>query len=312
MKAGVGGSFNVLHLGHRTLIDKAFEVGDEVAVGIMSDAFVQQHKMRSIPLEVRKSHLEAYLATKGKPYALNVLDSPEGSLLTDEHLEALVVSPERCAVAERYSQLRVARGMRPLRIVRIGYVLADDCAPISSSRILEGELDDMGKMLRPMRIGIGSDNPVKTEAVRGVMTRIYGEIELSPMKVSLSVPSEPWGEEVERGAMERARKSLGTNDYGVGIEAGIFEHRGELYDIQFCAVEDKMGRVTLGHGSGFKYPPQVAQELRRGSTVGDAFSRLYGQERSGRGLGAIGFLTHGMLKRVELTEQAVVAAMVPV
>lgn len=311
MKAGVGGSFNVLHLGHRTLIDKAFEVGDEVAIGIMSDAFVQASKKRLVPLEQRQAVLEAYLATKSKKYTLKVLDSPEGSLLSDEQIEVLVVSPERFTEAERFSKLRVAKGMRPLRIVRIGYVLADDCAPIRSTRVLEGEIDDAGRMLRPMRIGVGSNNPVKESAVRHVMARIYGEIEVNPVKVSVSVPSEPWDEDVERGAEERARKSIGTNDYGVGIEAGIFEHRGDLFDVQFCAIVDKMGRITVGHGAGFKYPPKVIEELRKGSTVGEAFAKLYGQERSGRGNGAIGFLTHGLLKRSELTEQAVVAAMVP-
>lgn len=311
MKAGVGGSFNVLHLGHRALLDKAFEVGDEVAVGIMSDSFVKEHKKRLVPLEKRKPALVNYLETKGKRYTLNVLDSPEGSLLTDEQLEILVVSPEKFTEAERYSKMRVAKGLRPLRIVRIGYVLADDCSPISSSRVLDGEIDESGRMLRPMRIGVGSDNPVKLGAIRNVMARIYGDVEILPARVVVSVPAEPWGDDVERGAVERARKSIGSNDFGVGIEAGIFEHRGDLYDVQFCAVVDKMGRVTVGHGSGFKYPPRVAEELRKGATVGDSFARLYGQERSGHGNGAIGFLTHGMLKRGELTEQAVVAAMVP-
>lgn len=310
-KVGVGGTFNVLHRGHRALLDKAFEVGDEVAVGIMSDAYVAQHKRSFLPLEKRLEALRAYLSTKEKRFTINVIEGAEGHLLSDPSLEGLVVSPERFTEAEELSKRRVERGMKELHIYRIGYILADDCAPIRSSRVLEGEIDAEGRMLRAVRVSVGSDNPVKLQAVRNVMLRVYGDVELTGQRLSVNVPSEPWGEEVERGAVERARKSLGQADYGVGIEAGVFERGGELFDVQYCAIVDKMNRVTVGHGSGFKYPPKVADLLRKGRTVGEAFQELYGQEKSGRGNGAIGFLTYGMLKRSELTEQAVVAAMVP-
>jgi inosine/xanthosine triphosphatase len=310
-KVGVGGTFNVLHRGHRTLLDKAFEVGDEVAIGVMSDAYVAAHKRCAVPLDSRLSALRSYLSSKHKPFTLNIIQDAEGNLLRDPSVTGLVVSPERFTEAEQLSRRRRENGLSELRIYRIGYVLADDCTPISSSRVLEGEIDAEGRMLRPMRINVGSENPIKVQAVTNVLMRIYGDVLVAGHRVSVNVPSEPWGEDVERGAVERARKTLGNADFGIGIEAGIFERKGDLYDVQYCAVVDKMNRVTVGHGSGFKYPPKVSELLRKGTTVGDAFKSLYNQEKSGRGNGAIGYLTHGMLKRSELTEQAVVAAMVP-
>jgi inosine/xanthosine triphosphatase len=311
MKVGVGGTFSVLHRGHRALLDKAFEVGDEVVIGITSDDFTSKNKAKRIPLEERVRALESYLSQKGKSYSINVIESSQAKLLTDDSVEALIASPETYSEAERLAKLRLEKGMKPLQIVRIGYVLADDCTPISASRVLSGEIDESGRMLRPMRIGVGSDNPVKLEAVRNVMIRIYGQVEVAPAKVRTSVPAEPWGDEVEKGAKERARGSLGQLDFGVGIEAGIFEHNGGLYDVQFCAILDRMNRFTVGHGLGFRYPPNVEERLRGGSSVGRIFRELYGQEKGGRGEGAIGFLTHGMLKRGELTEQSIIAAMVP-
>ncbi len=311
MKVGVGGTFNVLHRGHRALLDKAFEVGDEVVIGITSDAFTSKNKAKQVPLPERMRALEEYISGKGKPFTINVIESSQARLLNDDSIEALIASPETYIEAERLAKLRLEKGMRPLQVVRIGYILADDCTPISASRVLAGEIDGEGKMLRPIRVGVGSDNPVKLGAVRNVMTRIYGEVEVSPVKVRTSVPAEPWEEEVEKGALERARGSLGQFDFGVGIEAGIFEHNGGLYDVQFCAVLDQMNRFTIGHGLGFRYPPNVEDRLRTGKSVGRIFHELYGQERGGRGEGAIGFLTHGMLKRGELTEQSVIAAMVP-
>jgi inosine/xanthosine triphosphatase len=310
-KVGVGGTFNVLHRGHRALLDKAFEVGDEVAIGVMSDAYAASYKKLRVPLETRLGAIREYLSAKKKTYTINIIEEAEGNLMKDPSLTGLVVSPERFTQAEQLSRKRREKGLGELRIYRIGHILADDCTPISSSRVLEGEIDAEGRMLRPLKVHVGSDNPVKIQAVASVLARIYGDVEVTGHRVAVNVPSEPWGDEVERGAIERARKALGGADFGIGVEAGIFERQGDLYDVQYCAVADKMNRVTVGHGSGFKYPPKVSEQLRKGATVGDAFKLLYGQEKSGRGNGAIGFLTHGMLKRSELTEQAVIAAMVP-
>ena len=311
MRVAVGGTFNVLHRGHRALLSKAFELGDEVAIGLTSDSFVKANKPRDIPLESRRKALEDFASKFGKKFDIFIIDNAQGTLLEDARIDTLVVSQEKLAEAQGILKQRLDGGLRPIRIVRIPYILADDCTPISSSRILNGEIDEEGRLLRTLKVGVGSDNPIKLTAVESVMRSVYGDVEVIGRKVATSVPSEPCGDEVERGAIDRARASLTENDLGVGIEAGIFEHRGALYDVQFCAIVDNMDRITLGHGSGFQYPPAVIELLRKGSTVGHAFQDLYDQERTGRGSGAIGFLTHGLLKRSELTQQAVVAAMVP-
>ncbi len=311
MKSAVGGTFNVLHKGHRALLDKAFEYGDEVVVGLTSETFARVKKPFVVPTEERIRRLEEYLAGKGKPFSIAILEEPFGPLLTDPEIGVVVVSPETEGSGIKASQEREARGMKPLNVVRIGHVLADDCCPITSSRVLAGEIDEEGRMRRPMRVSVGSDNPVKVRAVEAVMRRVYDQVEVASIKVSSGVPSQPWGEDVMKGAVARARKAVGKSDFGIGIEAGLFERNGELYDVQFCAVVDKVGRVTIGQGSGFQYPPQVARLLRQGKTVGEAFQELFLVERSGKGIGAIGFLTHGLLPRSELSEQAVTAAMVP-
>ena len=53
------------------------------------------------------------------------------------------------------------------------------------------------------------------------------------------------------------------------------------------------------------------RQVKAGVEVGQAFRELYGWEKGGKKLGAIGFLTKGALGRTELAEQAVMAAMVP-
>ena len=167
-----------------------------------------------------------------------------------------------------------------------------------------------------MRVHVGSGNPVKREAVRRVFARAFPderlEVELVP--VASGVPPQPVDEQVARGAVTRARAALRGADYGVGIEAGLIHHP-ELklhFDVQFCAIVDRRGWLTVGHGPGFVYPPQVLERvLKGGETVGRAMEALTGIERIGHKMGAIGFLSRGLLDRTQLTEQAVLMALLP-
>ncbi len=84
-------------------------------------------------------------------------------------------------------------------------------------------------------------------------------------------------------------------------------------DVQFCAVVDREGRITLGHGPGFEYPPGVIRRVfEEGVEVGIAMGELVNDPPElKRKIGAIGVLTHGMLVRKELNKLAVLMALVP-
>ena len=76
-------------------------------------------------------------------------------------------------------------------------------------------------------------------------------------------------------------------------------------------MADKAGRVTLGHGPGFAYPPQVVERVKGGRTVGDVMGEVAGVADIGAKQGAVGWLSRGALDRAELTRGAVVMAMLP-
>ena len=86
---------------------------------------------------------------------------------------------------------------------------------------------------------------------------------------------------------------------------------GELMDIQHCAIIDQNGKVTIGMGSGFAYPKEIADLVRGGLTVGQAVDKLYDKNATGHSEGAIGLLSKGIMDRKELTKQSVLAAMIP-
>ena len=151
-KVAVGGTFDEFHRGHKVLLMKAFEIGEHVLIGLCSDEFVEKmgkpHATASY--EERMKELKAFLETLGLSGKAEIvpLNDPYGSTLTDTCIEALVVSEETEKTAIKINQKRSEAQLPPLVIVKISMVPAENCKPISTTRIREGEIDREGHMLK--------------------------------------------------------------------------------------------------------------------------------------------------------------------
>jgi pantetheine-phosphate adenylyltransferase len=146
-KVAVGGTFDKFHYGHRRLIDIAFEIGLYVVIGVTSNEFGGV-KGRIEPCNVRMTNLRSLLEKKHQNYDIQELNDPYGTTITDETIDAIVVSEETEPTAFKINKIRKEKNMKPLDIVTIGMVLADDGIPISSTRIRKGEIDKMGTIIR--------------------------------------------------------------------------------------------------------------------------------------------------------------------
>ncbi|MEA3200652.1 MAG: inosine/xanthosine triphosphatase [Thermoplasmata archaeon] len=313
----MGGTFDVLHRGHQALLDAAFAAGDEgVSIGVTTDAFANQRRARKVhPYAQRVEALKAFLAARGVLSRAEILPigTPVGFAL-EPRFSAIAATEETVGTAEAINQERRARGLSELRIVLAPYVLADDARPIKSTRIRNGEVDREGHLTRPVRVAVGSENPVKVEATRLAAARLFGEADVRGFAVATGVPEQPFEHDTWKGALHRAREALvlwPEADFGVGIEAGLFRLEQGLMDVQACAVADRMGRVTYGHGPGFAHPPHVDEQVRAGRSVGDALGALSGEPDIGRKEGAVGWLSRGHVTRTALTEPAVLMAFLP-
>ncbi len=145
-KVAVGGTFDKFHQGHRLLIKKAFQIGDHVLIGVTSDEFGGM-KGEIEPCNVRMSNLNLVLKNRSN-YILSRLEEPYGVTIDDESIDAIVVSPETEPTAFKINQIRREKGMKPLDIITISMVLADDGKPISSTRIRKGEIDQVGTLIK--------------------------------------------------------------------------------------------------------------------------------------------------------------------
>jgi len=145
----VGGTFNRLHAGHRVLFKTAFESAEQVAIGLASDALVRRLRKERAkdvrPYPEREADLRRLLSGfPAERFSLQSLDDPYMPAKREE-FDAIVVSPETRKTAEEINALRALRGFADIRIIEAPHVLAYDGQPISSTRILNGEIDEEGR-----------------------------------------------------------------------------------------------------------------------------------------------------------------------
>jgi pantetheine-phosphate adenylyltransferase len=151
MKVCLGGTFDPFHKGHEALLKKAFEVAEShgfVFIGVTSDIHAKRKgDVRSF--NERKQAVEQFLQKVGLNQRSTVQELADKYGPTIEgDFDAIIVSPETKPTAEEINKKRQQHGKKPLQIVVIPFVLADDSQPISSSRIRRKEIDAQGTLLR--------------------------------------------------------------------------------------------------------------------------------------------------------------------
>jgi inosine/xanthosine triphosphatase len=169
-----------------------------------------------------------------------------------------------------------------------------------------------------MKILVGSNNPVKIEAVKEAFSHYFREIEVLGVETESGVPAQPVNDHTFMGARNRAiavkffneENKLGA-DYFVGIEGGIskiFEH---WFAYGCMCVINKTGKESFGISPSFQLPESVFSRLLEGEELGNVMDEIMNQENTKQRGGAISFFTNGIMNRKELYVGGLKVAVIP-
>jgi non-canonical (house-cleaning) NTP pyrophosphatase len=119
-----------------------------------------------------------------------------------------------------------------------------------------------------MLIVVGSDSERKQRVCRETFARFFpGQV--TPESVlrcaaESGVPPTPHGEQTFAGARNRAWHSRrhGPADFYVGLESGLVERHGQLFEEAWACVLAADGREYAGYSSGLRVPDGVARRMR--------------------------------------------------
>jgi pantetheine-phosphate adenylyltransferase len=146
----MGGTFDILHLGHKALLQRALEVGDIVLIGLTTDARALKNRNKTPinPYNIRLANLQNLLKSMKSldKFQIVPLENDWGPSVIDEDFEAIIVSDETKSTAQKINKIRSADGKTELEIVVVPMIRAQDGNRISSSRIRNKEINSEGKL----------------------------------------------------------------------------------------------------------------------------------------------------------------------
>ena len=146
----MGGTFDILHLGHKALLQRALEVGDIVLIGLTTDARAskKRNKTQINPYNIRLANLQNLLKSMKSldKFQIVPLENDWGPSVIDEDFDAIIVSDETKDTAQKINKIRLADGNAELEIVVVPMIRAQDGNRVSSSRIRNKEINSEGKL----------------------------------------------------------------------------------------------------------------------------------------------------------------------
>ena len=149
-KVVLGGTFNIIHKGHEQIIKCAFKVGSEIVIGLTTDSFAENmHKSHHVlPYKERITQLTQYLLDNNivKGVAIVPLNDQYGLAIENTSIDAIVVSRNTLKTAKDINHIRLTKKLKPLDIILVNTVYAEDGKQLSTTRILNNIIDKKGKL----------------------------------------------------------------------------------------------------------------------------------------------------------------------
>lgn len=146
----MGGTFDIIHRGHKKLLSKAFEVSERVIIGLTSDELAERKGKKILNDYQQRSEVLARTIAEnfeGSSFRVSKLEDDFGPAVLEEGVQALVVSEETQRQGDVLNVLRAGKNLQPIKIILVPMVLAGDGTHISTTRIRNSEIDVDGNLL---------------------------------------------------------------------------------------------------------------------------------------------------------------------
>ncbi|MCL5435367.1 MAG: pantetheine-phosphate adenylyltransferase [Patescibacteria group bacterium] len=146
-----GGTFDLLHKGHKTFLKKVFDSSDKVFLGITSNLYTQSIKKspQIEDFEIRKQAVEQFLDSINVSERVRITsidNAYEPYLETSTDYQVIAVTPQTRQTALDINLRRKQNDVSQLDILVIPMELAQDGKEISSTRIRNGEINRDGRL----------------------------------------------------------------------------------------------------------------------------------------------------------------------
>lgn len=169
-----------------------------------------------------------------------------------------------------------------------------------------------------MHIVVGSTSERKIAAVRRVVGEFFtraDDLTYAGTDVASGVPETPYDEQTYRGAKQRAvgaKRAAPRARLAVGLESGLVERYGHVYEEAWAVCIDAEGNEFAGYSSGLKVPDSVLAEMHaRGKTHAEVMTIL--EEQHGQlPNDTWGSYSGGIIPRQTSLEEAIRNALVQV
>lgn len=161
---------------------------------------------------------------------------------------------------------------------------------------------------------VASANPVKVNVAKRAFAAVFPDeqFDFIEMKSESGVPDQPMEDEARQGAQNRIRyiqKRHPQADFWIGQEGGLCREGDRIFSRAWIAVLDQTGFVAESSTAHFYLPKKIANDINAGMELGRATDKFFAAVNSKHGLGAVGYLTDGLVDRTEYYLQAAIVAL---
>ena len=117
-----------------------------------------------------------------------------------------------------------------------------------------------------MKFVIGSTSKRKIDTAEKVIRQLFadGDMTVEGFSAKSQMPDTPYDKQTFDGAKNRAvdsKANVADVEYYIGLESGLIERYGHIFEEAWAAVVSADGREYFGYSSGLKVPDHILRKM---------------------------------------------------